>query len=614
MRVRVCSFVLLLFAVSVTGAVAQEVVLHSTDVTTIRGNWARVSDSSAASGQRMSSADRGWSSTSRAVGSPADYFEANFTVQAWTPYRIWLRARATNNSKWNESVWVQFGDSLNSSGSAAYRIGTTSGLLFNLEDCSGCGVSGWGWTGGAYWVSENSQVQFASAGTKTIRIQTREDGVQIDQIVLSPSRYLGSSPGRTTNDTTILPRSSGGGSGTSASSGAYGGTARAIPGTIQAEDFDLGSNGTGYRDNTSGNNGGQYRSTDVDIERTGDSSGSYNVGWIGSGEWLNFSVNVGSAGTYTLTARVASSGSGGNFHVEFNGVNKTGTMTVPNTGGWQSYRDVSATVSLSAGTQVMRVVFDSNGSNGAVGNLNYIRLTSGGSTSTTTGTRLRVMTWNIHFGKNTSNVLNLDAQARVMANSGADVILLQEASTWDGDQPNRFPELLRSLTGRTWYRVWSAHNGTSTGEGTLILSRLPLVSSSTANYYSRGFSRAAVSVNGVTIDIFNGHLAWEPLSTRTAQLNSWMSWMRNFSGPEIAGGDFNSWWGESWIRTMETEYSDTWQTVTGNEDGGYTLNNVRFDYLFRAYDSASRLTPTACWVISTSTSDHRPVVADYTVR
>jgi endonuclease/exonuclease/phosphatase family metal-dependent hydrolase len=228
--------------------------------------------------------------------------------------------------------------------------------------------------------------------------------------------------------------------------------------------------------------------------------------------------------------------------------------------------------------------------------------------------KLRVMTWNVHFGKTSRNVLNLDTQARVMANSGADVILLQEASTWDGDQPNSFPAKLRALTGQTWSKVWSSHNGSGTGEGTLILTRLPVVSSSIANYYNRGFSRVAVGVNGVTIDIFNGHLDYYDRTKRTNQLRSWMAWMDKSSGPEIAGGDFNSWWGETWIKTMETKYTDTWQDVTGSDQNGYTHNNIRFDFLFRARDSASRLSPRAAWVVSSSASDHRPLVADYVVR
>jgi endonuclease/exonuclease/phosphatase family metal-dependent hydrolase len=228
--------------------------------------------------------------------------------------------------------------------------------------------------------------------------------------------------------------------------------------------------------------------------------------------------------------------------------------------------------------------------------------------------RLRVMTWNIHFGKSARNVLNLDAQAQVMATSNADVILLQEVSTWDGDQPKSLPAKLQALTGRRWSTVWASHDGTGRGEGTLILTRLPVVGSSAANYYNRGFSRVAVAVNGVTIDIFNGHLEYYDTTKRTNQLRAWMAWMEGFGAPRIAGGDFNSWWGQSWIRTMETSYTDTWKDATGSNQNGYTHNNVRFDYLFRARLSANRLTPTSAWVVSTSTSDHRPLVADYAVR
>jgi hypothetical protein len=49
-------------------------------------------------------------------------------------------------------------------------------------------------------------LRFATGGAQTLRIQAREDGISIDQLVLSPSTYLNSSPGALKNDTTILPR------------------------------------------------------------------------------------------------------------------------------------------------------------------------------------------------------------------------------------------------------------------------------------------------------------------------------------------------------------------------------------------------------------------------
>ena len=154
----------------------------------------------------------------------------------------------------------------------------------------------------------------------------------------------------------------------------YGGTPRVVPAMIQAEDFDEGAEGGAYHDTTGGNTGGAYRSAGVDIQPTTDAGGGYNVGWIAAGEWLKYSVNVAAAGRYRLDARVASPGPGGAFHVEVDGADKTGPMIVPDSGGWQSWRTVSAYVTLAAGPQLLRVVFDRNGASGAVGNLNFLRL------------------------------------------------------------------------------------------------------------------------------------------------------------------------------------------------------------------------------------------------
>ena len=176
-------------------------------------------------------------------------------------------------------------------------------------------------------------------------------------------------------------------------------------------------------------------------------------------------------------------------------------------------------------------------------------------------------------------------------------------------------EKLQQITGRTWYSVWAPHGGRYTdNEGTLILSRLPIVAKSTMNSNERGFSRAVVSVGGVNVTVLNAHLDWDT-SRRSAQLEAFMSWARQFSGPRIAGGDFNSWWGEWWITKMLSEYTDTWVDVKGTNEGGYTLTgSVRFDYLFRAHHNNWRIDPTAIWVQSTGKSDHAPVIADYDIR
>ena len=90
-------------------------------------------------------------------------------------------------------------------------------------------------------------------------------------------------------------------------------------------------------------------------------------------------MNVSTAGTYTLEFRVASSGGGGTFHVDSGTQNISGPISIHNTGGWQTWTTVTKTgVNLSAGPQVWTVRFDAVGTGGAIGNLNWIRVTSGG--------------------------------------------------------------------------------------------------------------------------------------------------------------------------------------------------------------------------------------------
>ena len=154
----------------------------------------------------------------------------------------------------------------------------------------------------------------------------------------------------------------------------FGGNAASIPGLIEAENFNEGGEGVAYHDVTAGNSGGEYRQSDVDIATTSDIGGGYTLSYVAAGEWVKYSVSVAAAGSFALEARVASPGAGGTFHVEVDGVDLTGSLTVPNTGGWQAWQSISVSgIALAAGPHVMRVVFDTNGAAGFWGNLNSLR-------------------------------------------------------------------------------------------------------------------------------------------------------------------------------------------------------------------------------------------------
>jgi hypothetical protein len=145
--------------------------------------------------------------------------------------------------------------------------------------------------------------------------------------------------------------------------------------TIQAEDFDNGGQGVAFSDTTSNNQGGAYRSTAVDLQATSDAGGGYNVGWTKTGEWLEYTIDVQTPVLASLAFRVAGATSGGTFHAEIDGVNVTGTLAVPNTGGWQNWTTVSKTgINLTAGVHVLRPKMDAIGSTGYVGTFNWIRI------------------------------------------------------------------------------------------------------------------------------------------------------------------------------------------------------------------------------------------------
>jgi hypothetical protein len=158
----------------------------------------------------------------------------------------------------------------------------------------------------------------------------------------------------------------------------FGGTPAAVPGTFQAEDFDEGGQFVAYYDTSAGNKGGVYRSTDVDIQAASDDGAGYNLGWTKAGEWLKYTVDVATTGTYTLETRVANVGTGATFQLEVDGVDRTGPIAVPDTGAWDAWQTIAKTgIPLAAGQRVIRVVLASVGTGGGVGNFNWFRLVEG---------------------------------------------------------------------------------------------------------------------------------------------------------------------------------------------------------------------------------------------
>jgi endonuclease/exonuclease/phosphatase family metal-dependent hydrolase len=172
---------------------------------TVGGNWLVERDCSAAGSARLVNPDMSLP-RARAAAEPVDYFDLTFNADAGKPYRLWMRAKAADDNWRNDSVSVQFSGAVDARGLPVYRIGTEDRTLITLEDCISCGMSGWGWQDNGFGAGVlGPEIYFDTTGPQTIRFQRREDGISIDQIVLSATTWLAVAPGPTKDDSTILP-------------------------------------------------------------------------------------------------------------------------------------------------------------------------------------------------------------------------------------------------------------------------------------------------------------------------------------------------------------------------------------------------------------------------
>ena len=151
----------------------------------------------------------------------------------------------------------------------------------------------------------------------------------------------------------------------SANEAPFSGVVSSIPGTLQAANYDVGGQALGYNVLSINGTDGNYRTDAVDLEVTADTGGGDDLGWTSSGQWYRYTVNVAAAGNYTVSFRVAApSAVTDAFHLSgATGANLSGPVSIPATGGWQTWTTVTATVTLAAGKQVLTLSEGNSGWN-----------------------------------------------------------------------------------------------------------------------------------------------------------------------------------------------------------------------------------------------------------
>jgi PLD-like domain/Putative binding domain, N-terminal len=186
---------------------AKTIVIWTSKGAITGSNWQVLPAATAAGGAALWNPNAGRAKVAPALAAPPSYVETEFSAMSGVAYHMWVRLRAQDDSTSNDSVHVQFSDAVTGAGSTTRTmgIGSSSSAEFIIQDGPSAGGSNqWGWADNG-WGVPGQPIYFQTTGTHTLRIQAREDGAIVDQIVLSPDTYFTVAPGPRDNDTMILP-------------------------------------------------------------------------------------------------------------------------------------------------------------------------------------------------------------------------------------------------------------------------------------------------------------------------------------------------------------------------------------------------------------------------
>jgi endonuclease/exonuclease/phosphatase family metal-dependent hydrolase len=258
-----------------------------------------------------------------------------------------------------------------------------------------------------------------------------------------------------------------------------------------------------------------------------------------------------------------------------------------------------------------------------------------GIANATGSTPLNVITWNIHINDNSEAHARLAMDLLLATTPQPEVIVIQEAyQQWF----STYIDELQRQTGRTWHGAFATHCApgnwsgsactTAWYQGIGIFTTHTITSTSSTMFpfsdcwtSARGGLRAAIDVNGATLQVFTTHLQTGGCSNdaqaRYNSMSQLKSWANNYSKPQIVAGDFNA--DMNQIDTtlgMLPNFVDSWATIgSGRGLSAFTPTpTMKLDYWFSDAGGGARPTSTAVVTSTGSTSDHFPVQATFALQ
>jgi len=236
--------------------------------------------------------------------------------------------------------------------------------------------------------------------------------------------------------------------------------------------------------------------------------------------------------------------------------------------------------------------------------------------------KVKVMSYNIHHAEGVDMILDLERIAKVIEDSGAEIIGLQEVDNhWS--ERSQLEDQAKWLAERLDMHYTYAANldldPVNPGEprrqyGTAVLSKYPIIQAANypltkiGNTEQRGLSETVINVKGHHLNFYNTHLALTA-AERTIQIQEVIEIAGKTDGPKVIMGDLNARPNSAEMQPLFAHYKDAF----ADQNDAYTIPaenpTSRIDYIF----TSNEIETEDAKVLSTIASDHLPIVAKITL-
>lgn len=235
---------------------------------------------------------------------------------------------------------------------------------------------------------------------------------------------------------------------------------------------------------------------------------------------------------------------------------------------------------------------------------------------------VRVMTYNIRFGKGFDEQWDLKRIASVIRTANPDIVGIQEVDR-EWSSRSSFRDVVTDLAYElgmfyTFSTAMDKAPGFPGGKfGNAVLSRYPIFDTVNQGLPGEGMGRsiagAKIMMKDIPVNFFTTHLGLSA-KDRELQLKEILRLLETVSGPVVITGDWNATAEANEVKVISEWFLDVQAAVGKDHLGTFltksNLNRPRIDYIFASPEFGVEKVE----IIETEASDHLPVVADLTLR